>query len=263
MSEPLEIISLVRADLLKAQKNPTNWIVISIAAALTTMGVFNERSLSFRAFGFPDGLLVGPENVGPLLALVIMPIGAISAGVEYRYDTWKNLLTRRPGRAGFIIGKWITFVLIVNGVMVTLSLWSQALAGFLGGGPSQPGHLKSVVAELGIYAIEMIIVGSIALLGTILRRSAVVGIMFSTVWFIADEGRLLSRIYGPLKLCLFSTAKVSMLAHLCAYESGRPISAATDVLVLSIPVSLLVMASYLVIPVVVATFAFSRQDMAG
>lgn len=105
MSEPLEIISLVRADLLKAQKNPTNWIVISIAAALTTMGVFNERSLSFRAFGFPDGLLVGPENVGPLLALVIMPIGAISAGVEYRYDTWKNLLTRRPGRAGFIIGK--------------------------------------------------------------------------------------------------------------------------------------------------------------
>lgn len=257
------MISLLRTDLMKARKHPTSWIVLSIAAAFVTMVTFSNKSSSLRTFGFPDGLIIGPERLGPLLTLMIAPIGAMLAGMEYRHDTWKNLLTRRPGRSGFVLSKWITLGLLAAGGLLTLSLWSQSLAWFLGGGPTRIGRLNYVGAFVGITLIEMVVVGSMALMGAVARRSALVGMMCATLWYIADEGRLLAKIYSPLKMALFSTAKTSLFIHVLSATDGLPLSTDADVVLLSVPASLLAIAFYLIVPPLLAALLFSRQDISG
>jgi ABC-type transport system involved in multi-copper enzyme maturation permease subunit len=81
---------------------------------------------------------------------MMIVFGATLVGSEYGFDTWKNLLTRRPGRAAFILSKWIVLVLALLIATVVLPIWAQAL-GFLFAGVLPPAAATDL--PLVLYSI--------------------------------------------------------------------------------------------------------------
>jgi ABC-type transport system involved in multi-copper enzyme maturation permease subunit len=255
--------SLLRADLLKTGKRPMGWSMLGSSLALLTlfMVVFayfvpadGPVPINFR---YPQGLLVGPNILNQFGPLLLIVFGASLIGTEYRFDTWKNLLTRRAGRVPFIMSKWITlFLAVVLGVVV-VSVWSQGLGALLGTG-SDVGttSLGSVLAQIGVYGLSWLVAGTIGMLGAVLGRTTVAGIIVGMVWLVGEGIAAplvqLSERVAWIGNGLFTNASASLLAH-----------AGGGFAQFSLLHSSIVAAAYLIVPVVVAAYVFRKRDMAG
>jgi len=255
--------SLLRADLLKTGKRPMGWSMLGSSLALLTlfMVVFayvvpadGPEPINFR---YPHGLLVGPSilnQFGPLLMIVF---GASLIGTEYRFDTWKNLLTRRAGRVPFLVSKWVTLLLSVVLGIVVVSLWSQGLGALLGTGSDVGAmSLGSVLAQVGVYGLSWLVAGTIGMLGAVLGRTTVAGIILGVVWLIGEgiAAQLvqLSERVAWIGDGLFTNASASLLAH-----------ASDGFAQFSLLHSNIVTAAYLIIPLAIAAYVFRKRDMAG
>jgi ABC-type transport system involved in multi-copper enzyme maturation permease subunit len=255
--------SLLRADLLKTGKRPMGWSMLGSSLALLTLFMVvvayvvpadGPVPINFR---YPQGLLVGPSilnQFGPLLMIVF---GASLIGTEYRFDTWKNLLTRRAGRVPFIVSKWITLLIAVVLGIVVVSVWSQGLGALLGAESStNTMSLNSVLAQIGVYGLSWLVAGTIGMLGAVLGRTTVAGIILGVVWLIGEGIAAplvqLSERVAWIGDGLFTNASASLLS----YASDAPAR-------FSLLHSGIVAVAYLIIPMVIAAYVFGKRDMAG
>src|SRR5437870_1364044 len=110
----LIMISLLRADLFKTRKRAMGWVMLAITALTIVLIMLNSalQDPSHVTYAFPGGLLQVGAILPLLGVLVMILLGATAVGSEYGYDTWKNLLVRRPGRVVFILSKWLTLVVV-------------------------------------------------------------------------------------------------------------------------------------------------------
>jgi ABC-type transport system involved in multi-copper enzyme maturation permease subunit len=248
------MISLLRADLFKTRKHAMGWVMLAITALTIVVVMLNSalQDPSHVTYAFPGGLLA-VSTVLPLLGVLVMIIlGATVVGSEYGYDTWKNLLVRHPGRVVFILSKWLTLVVVIGLGLVILLPLVQTVGLLLDAalrlrGTAAP-QLGTVLLLLLTQAIVPLVAGSFAILGAVIGRSSVAGIIGGITWFIADA--LLGAVLQP--------ASLSVDLHILQEQINGVALPSLYVVVAS-----LMVAFYLVVPVAVAAIIFRQRDMVG
>lgn len=99
--------------------------------------------------------------------------------------------------------------------------------------------------------LALVVAGFVTLMGALIGRSSVSGIVVGLVWFIADA------IFGNFLLGVSQVASFSGAAtSLAANSIGRAAP-------FGLLVSLLVMVIYIVVPIGVAAYFFREREMAG
>ena len=264
------MISLVRADLFKLRKRMMGWVMLIIIALFVPLQMLPSALLtpSKVNYAFPATLLQGVVPVPFVGILIMIILGATMVGSEYGYDTWKNLLTRRQGRVPFIFSKWLVLVAaIVVGLVVlvplglVLGLVFEATMHLTG--PAVPLSLGGVLLLILLQTMVPLVAGSIAIMGAVLGRSGVAGIIAGIVWFLVD-----SLVGGVLPVASLTSSIGVVQAQL----TGSVMSSNGSVAAVHLGSSLagplgiipgLVMVFYLVVPIAVAAFLFRRRDMVG
>jgi ABC-type transport system involved in multi-copper enzyme maturation permease subunit len=253
------MFSLLRADFLKTRKRAMGWSMLAISAVMVVLVLVLSRLDSSPeapqlSFAFPSGLLLGAQVLSQLGGLMMIIFGATLVGSEYGFDTWKNLLTRRPGRAMFLASKWITLALALLIATIALPLWAQALGSLFGpllgaDASGAPLPLSAALLQVGMSAIAPLVAGTIGMLGAVIGRSSVGGIVAGIAWLIADSV-LAQFLPAPLAILSFAVAQSSLGANL----AGAPAP-------FGLPASLLAVALYLAVPLGLAIGLFRRRDM--
>jgi ABC-2 type transport system permease protein len=173
-----------------------------VVTALTTPAKVN--------YAFPGVLLQGVGPVPFVGVLVLIILGAVVGGSEYGYDTWKNLLTRRAGRVPFILSKWLVLIVAIAIGLVVLVPFGLALGLILNAtlhltGPSVQLSLGCVLLMILLQTLTPLAAGSIAIMGAVIGRSSVAGIIAGIVWFLVDS--LLGGVFQPASLSMRHTKK--------------------------------------------------------
>jgi len=252
------MFSMIRADLLKIQKRAIGWVMLAISFLLVTLIMLlmslQSGTASEQLSGFPGGLLTGPQIIAESLGTFLVIIfSAGLVGSEYHYDTWKNLLTRYPGRTAFILSKWITLAITIGIGVTLLALWSQILNWLLGANRTQTTTLGAVVLELLVYMLVLLGSGTVALLGAVGFRSTFAGIITGITWLVLDGiAGAVTFVPDAVKRYLFSPTGNSLLAHI----QGAAIDN-------NVAWHLLVMSIYLIIPIILAAYIFHQRDVTG
>jgi ABC-type transport system involved in multi-copper enzyme maturation permease subunit len=216
--------------------------------------MFMPGEAEVASFAFPNGLLVGAQVLTQLGGLMLLVFGATLVGSEYGFDTWKNVLTRRPGRASFILSKWVVMALALLIGAIVLPAWAQALGLAFGGMlPEAPGAaapLSVALLQVALSALAPLVAGTIGMLGAVLGRSSVSGIVAGITWMIADAV-LAQFLPGWLKLASFTIANAGLGANLVGAQAPFGL----------LP-SLLVVIAYVIVPLGLAAYLFRARDMA-
>ncbi|MCG8348635.1 MAG: ABC transporter permease [Chloroflexales bacterium] len=255
------MLSLIQADLLKTGKRPMGWMLLAlsvllVSATLLTIRFLIPEELPPEALNPYNALVMGPQFVQQSIGgLLIIVFGASLAGNEYGYDTWKNLLIRRPRRTPFIVSKWLTLVFSIGLGLIVLAAVSLAMSfgvGLLtdgGAGMSWGAALLTLLMQL----VSLTVVGALALMGTVIGRSTVAGIIVGFVWFIFDGVMAqLPWVSASVKGLLFSVSEANLLTYISGQEAAYPPAQ-----------SVLVIAVYLVAPLIAAALVFRQRDIAG
>jgi ABC-2 type transport system permease protein len=264
------MVGLFRADLFKLRKRAMGWVMLVIIALFVPLQMLPTAFLAPEKtnYSFPGSLLAGVAPV-PFVGILIMTIlGATLIGTEYGYDTWKNLLTRHPGRVPFILSKWLMLVVaIVIGLIVLLPL------GMVTGlvlqstlhltGPAVQLSLGSVLLLVVLQTLVPLVAGSIAMMGAVIGRSSVAGIILGIVWFLVDA---LLGSFVPIVSLSSSIAVLQAQVTGVAASANGSVSSVQLGSALSGPLGIvpgLLVLAYLVVPVAVAAYLFRRRDMLG
>ena len=264
------MVSLVRADLFKLRKRAMGWVMLVIVAGFAILEMVAQALISpgSVSYAFPGGLLEGLAPVPIIGTFVLIVLGALLIGSEYGYDTWKNLLIRQAGRTPFILSKWLSLLVATGVGLIVLLVLGQLLGLLLNGmlhlaGPALSLSTGNVLIIILMQALVPLIASTVALMGAVIGRSSVAGIVIGIAWFSID-----SLLGGLFPLASLSNAAVFIQAKLTgiAMASNGSITPVhlPDTLqgpLGFIPVAVVIF--YLVVPLVVAATVFRRRDMVG
>ena len=264
------MVSLVRADLFKLRKRAMGWVMLGIVAAFTILEMLSFALLSPGTVNdaFPGGLLEGFAPVPIVGTFVMIVLGAMLVGTEYGYDTWKNLLIRRAGRAPFILSKWLTLLAAAGAGVIVLLLLGQLLGLILDAalhlsGPAVSLPVGDVLVVILMQALVPVVAGTVAMMWAVIGRSSVAGIVIGIAWFSID-----SVLVGLVPLASLSNAALFIQARLTgmAMASNGGIGSVHLPGALLGPLGLIpiaVVVFYLVVPIAVAVMVFRKRDMLG
>ncbi|CAN5745612.1 hypothetical protein BH24ACT22_BH24ACT22_14130 [soil metagenome] len=205
------MVSSFSFELLKLRKRPSTWM---LGAILIFMVVFFDyfqfysaiRSLQeggndptgqitnvqqFEEYLLPESV---PVNVAGLLSFFGGPIalilGALAAGSEYGWGTFKTSLTQRPGRLAILLGKLLA-VGVVLGVFSLLALGTGAISSYVVAGLfDEPVDWPSAGNSLQGLAIIWLIQAAWATVGSFLAllfRGTALAIGLGLVYGLAIE----------------------------------------------------------------------------
>lgn len=204
----------VRAELVKQARRPASWLLLAAAAVLTITFVYviPYAGLSDTASGAPNsdrGLAsmlperIVESTIGGLPVFVgalALIFGALVAGSEYGWSTWKTVLTQGPRRSSIYVAKLVTLaigvaalVLVLFGVaagasVLVASVEDQAM--------NWPG-LGDLAAGMGAGWLIAMMWGSLGLFLGIAFRSVALPVGLGLVWMLAVQN-LLASIAAPL-----------------------------------------------------------------
>lgn len=264
------MFSLLLADLFKLRKRAMAWVMLSIVSLFVPLTMLASAALQpgKTNFNLTRSILAGVVPMSAIGAFTLIILSAVLTGSEYGYDTWKNLLIRRPGRVPFIASKWLAMLISVGIALVTLMV-----LGIIVGSVLQtvmhltglPAHLTllTLLVLILMQTIMPIIAGSIAILGAVVWRSSVAGVILGIFWYIADG------VLGGLKpIASVGTAINTVQVQITGLVLGPggtispgQLSASTTGPFGVIPFFLMI--AYLVVPIALAMFFFYRRDMLG
>jgi ABC-type transport system involved in multi-copper enzyme maturation permease subunit len=252
---------LLQADLLKTSKRPLGWGMLAVLLVFATLMVLvatfgNEEIRSQISFAFPNGLLLGAQLFNQFGGIMLLALGANLVGSEYGYDTWKNLLTRHVSRPAFILSKWLVMLFATLFAVLVVVLWSQGVGTLFATlfAPNNPTATESSANLLPMIAVQLIqplVLGGIGMLGAVIGRSTIIGVVVGFVWLIADS--LLSEVLPEALQGLTLSMNEASLTMLV---TGQPA-------LFSPLASLFVVLFYLIAPLLVAMLIFRQRDMVG
>ena len=264
------MISLVRADLFKLRKRAMSWVMLIIMAVFVILEMLSFALVAPGSvnYAFPGGLLEGLAPFPIAGTFIMIVLGALVVGSEYGYDTWKNLLIRRADRTSFILSKWLAlFVATGVGLIVLLPL-GQLVGLILDGtlhlvGPAASLSPGGALVIILMQSLLPLVAGTVALMGAVIGRSSVAGIVIGIAWFSID-----SVLGGFFPLASFGNATVFLQARL----TGMAMASNGNIGPVHLPgelsgslglVPIAVVIFYLIIPITVAAIVFRKRDMLG
>jgi ABC-2 type transport system permease protein len=263
------LFALLRADLFKLRKRAMGWVMLVIVSLFVPLVMLEIAASQPKTanYSFPGSLLAGTGPLSVVGTFTVIVLGAILVGSEYGYDTWKNLLTRRHGRAPFILSKWLVMliglciavvILLLLGVIVGQILQSTM---HLTGRPVQLSPLSTLILIL-MQLFMPIAAGSIAIMGAVIWRSSASGIVLGIVWYITD-----AVLTGLAPIASASTSITTLQGQITglAVSSGSvaPVQLSASLAGPLGVVPTLVVIIYLIVPITIAAYLFGKRDMLG
>jgi ABC-2 type transport system permease protein len=211
------MVSDLRAELSKQARRPANWALALIAAVLTltfaylvpyaaTTGdaaagsgpaVASRGLASMLPAQFVGNALGGTPVFVGALALVF---GALVAGSEYGWQTWKTLLTQQPSRLRLFAAKLgvvgVGVLVLVLVLLGTAAASSALVAAAEDTGVDWPALAEVAAGAAGGWLITMMW-GALGVLLAILFRSVALPVGLGLVWLLAVQN-LIAGIAAPL-----------------------------------------------------------------
>lgn len=197
-------LNLLRSELFLLRKRSATWVIFGIWLAVTCLFAYVLPYASYRTGSrsfaenldtmLPSGLTQtvgdGMPFYGGALALIL---GVLVMGSEYGWNTWKTLLTQRPGRLPIFFAKLavlgIAMVGFVTGSFLMGAISSSIIAVAEGATISFPSALTLLDAFLGGWLILSVwVTGGVAL--AMLTRGTSLAIGIGILWGLALEGLL-------------------------------------------------------------------------
>jgi ABC-2 type transport system permease protein len=210
-------VSLLHAELLAARKRPGLWVVGGAWAALaavfgmvvpyivylalrgkpvTDAGSDPEQIL---AGVLPDRFVSGTAGLYPMFGSAMMLIlGAVLFGGEYRWGTWNTLLVQRPGRVATVLGKFAATavaLLVVTLAVTAVTAAASALIALATGRAAHWPEALTVIEGVGAGWLVSMAAAALGAFLAVLFRGAGAAIGVGLVWLLAVEN-LVSGIVG-------------------------------------------------------------------
>lgn len=272
------MIGLMQAEWLKISRQGTSRVLALMVLGIVAMGVLLNltntigtgplvaRQYNYSDLGFPNGFLSALAIINDVGVLICVVLVASVIGSEYGLDTWKNMLTRQNGRIRFLAAKLMIAIIALLGTFVVAMTIGQGLA-LIGHAMVADSAAKAGLTSINLtasqffqnlyatslpYLLYFAVFGSLAMAFTIIGRSTVVGIMVALVFWIGDNFSL--RLLPEAWTNFTVTKNVRTLGQNLAQAGSGSIETWQ---------SLLVMGSYIIIPLAVAFVVFRQRDMAG
>ena len=215
----------------------------------------------------PDRLVPTTLSLFPLFGSAIMLIlGAVVAGGDYRWGTWGTLLTQRPGRTTVVLAKIAALAVALVGVVVAtfvaVALVGVVLAALEGRSIDWPAP-GSLVAGLGAAWLVSLAAASLGFTLAMIFRGTGTALGVGLVWLLALENAVngLSFLLDvtPVQKVLLGPNAGSLAAALGAStqdDGGTPGVVAT-----SGPLTAcLVLAGYVVVLAAISVTLTNRRD---
>ncbi|WP_406431820.1 hypothetical protein [Streptomyces sp. NBC_01589] len=277
---------VLQAELLSTRKRPGVWIVGGAWAGLAL--VFGMvvpyivwlaiRNKPVGSSGdpeqlingvLPDKFLSGTVDLYPMFGSALMLIlGAVLVGGEYRWGTWGTLLVQGPGRISAVLGKAVATavsVLCVTVLVLTASAGASALVAALTGRPAHWPGATTLLGGIGAVWLISLAAASLGILLSILLRGTGAAIGVGLLWLLAVEN-LVSGLAGTLpalkwlQRLLIGPSAGSLATALD--PSGKPNTSVPGVVSVSGPLTAsLVLVAYVVVCLGLSSLLVSRRDV--
>ncbi len=279
------MIAAIRAELFAARRRPATWIVGGLWLAMALVFGMLIPFIVYQALGpsgqsahdrsrLLDSILPG-RFVGSGVALyplfgsaMMLLLGTIAIGGEYRWGTLGTLLTQRPSRSSTVLAKWLGVAVPALGVVAALFAAFAAASAIMAGVLGKPAHWPSPGTILGgvatAWLVTMAAVSVGMFLATLFRGTgAAIGV--GLVWLLALEnavGQLAGLMPGLtwIRRLLIGPNAGSLAAALGAQpqnDGGVPGVITTSPVWLAI----LVLAAYVAVFTGLSTWLLRRRDI--
>lgn len=198
------------AELLKIRKRPATWLITVAWLVLSLLFGYLFPYLSYR--GAPTGPATGtgqasaeqvlaealPANLVPTAiqgfpvfagALALL-LGALSAGSEYGWGTWKTILAQGPGRLAVLAGKLAALGLVLGLVVLATFAVAASASWLIATVESQPLRWPPLAELARGIAAGWLVVGMWGWAGIflgLLVRGTSLAIGLGLVWTLAVE----------------------------------------------------------------------------
>ena len=289
------MLASLGAELLKIRKRPSTWVLASIWLAVIVLlnytltyallssvpppaspegtpkqpqeqlqEQFQQQQLRVL---YPENLvpnlISGYPNVGAPIALIL---GALAAGSEYGWATFKTVLTQQPGRSAVFFGKLLALG-VVLALLVVLTFATGAVSGLvvavLSGAPVKGPPVGELIRALGAGGLILATWAALgALLATLLRSTAL-SIGIGLVYSLGLETVISSM---PIQNKTFENTREFLPGRISASLANSFSGQASGGFSAPIPTvdawqATLVLLAYTAAFVLLAAYVFSRRDV--
>ncbi len=278
------MVASFSAEVLKLRKRPATWVLGLIFAVVVILFgyLFNylfavnapeetapppEIVEASRQFLLPESFVVNAlinfASFGSALTLIL---GALAVGSEYGWETFKVVLTQRPGRLGFFLGKLLAIGVVLL-VLTAVILGVGALASYAIAGLEEASVEWPSFADLvrGIGA-GWLILATFAALGiglSTLFRSTALAIGLGLVYLLVLENLFLGLAAQNETVQAIGEALPAKNALDLAESFGAvPPAFATPGETVEPTQAALVLGAYTVVFVLLSVLLFKRRDLA-
>ncbi|MDQ0994690.1 ABC transporter permease [Streptomyces sp. V3I7] len=277
---------VLQAELLATRKRPGVWIVGGAWAGLAVafgmvvpyivwLAVRNHPTGSsgdpekLISGLLPDRFLSGTVDLYPMFGSALMLIlGAVLVGGEYRWETWGTLLVQGPGRGSAVLGKaaaTAVAVLCITVLVLAASAGASALVAAVTGRSAPWPDAATLLGGVGAVWLISMAAASVGILLSILLRGTGPAIGVGLLWLLAVEN-LVTGLAGTLpalkgvQRLLIGPSAGSLATALD--PSGKPNASVPGVVSVSGPLTAsLVLAAYVVVCLAVSSALVSRRDV--
>jgi ABC-2 type transport system permease protein len=212
------VIDVVRAELFAARRRPGIWVIGAVWLALAVVFGLLVPVIVYHAIAgspswsasdradlidsvLPAHVVSGAVGLYPLFGSAMMLLlGVIVMGGEYRWGTIGTLLTQGPGRSTALLGKCAALAAVLLGVTVVVFAVFGVVSLIVAGAENQPIHwpgIGTVLAGIGAAWLVGLAAAAVGTFLAILFRGTGTAIGVGLVWLLGLENAV-SQIAGLL-----------------------------------------------------------------
>lgn len=210
------MIGVLHAELLAARKRPGLWVVGGAWTALAAVFGMAVPYLVYLALRGdpaeggqdPEQLLAGvlpgqwvssTTSLYPMFGSAMMLIlGAVLFGGEYRWGTWNTLLVQRPGRTATVLGKFAATALALLGITLAVAAVTAATSAVIAAATGRAARWPdagTILAGIGADWLVSLAAAALGAFLAVLFRGTGPAIGVGLVWLLAVEN-LVSGVVG-------------------------------------------------------------------
>ena len=198
------MLSSFSFELSKLRKRPATWVlglififlfVVLSAYFLFYFSIQQQGNGGFQSLYPKNTVHVVLSVFGDFGATIAVILGALVAGNEYGENTLKTVLTQRPGRVAYLVGKLLA-MFVVLAVFTVASFLAGAICGYIVAalqpttGSMQAPPAGEVLTGLGAGWFILACFGSVGFSLAVLFRSTALALGIGMGYFAVGEGLL-------------------------------------------------------------------------
>lgn len=208
------MLANVRAELFKQARRPAGWLLLAAGVVLTLTfayvvpyaayaGTTTARFAGDRGLTamLPSAFAGNAIGGLPIFAGALMLIfGALVAGSEYGFETWKTIFAQGPSRWNVYSAKLIAVAIGALVLVLTLFVTSAAASAVVAAAEGKPMDWPSVAdiaSGIGAGWLVAMMWASLGIVLAVALRSVSLPIGLGLVWLLAVQN-LLAAIAAPL-----------------------------------------------------------------